>query len=87
MTHQNDPERATRTGMRTTPTGSNVAMILGLAALVVVGAFLLWPRSEPRDALTQNKQIERPTMAPTTATPPATAPAPTTTSPEKAPAQ
>jgi hypothetical protein len=87
MTQQNDPDRAPRPGLRTTSTGSNVAMILGLAALVIVGAFLLWPRSERRDALTQSKQIERPTMAPTTTTPPATTPAPTTTPQEKAPAQ
>jgi hypothetical protein len=86
MTYQNDPDRSRRTGMRDKASGSNIGLMLGLAALILVGVFLLWPRNESQDAVTQNKQTERPTAAPTT-TPPATTPAPTTTPPAKAPAQ
>ncbi len=87
MTYQNDPPtQPRRTGMRDSvrdkASGSNIGMMLGLAALILVGVFFLWPRSESRDTLTQNKQLERPTPAPTT-TPPATTPAPTTTPPAK----
>jgi hypothetical protein len=83
MNHPNDPDRVTRTGMRDTSkaTGSNIAMMLGLAALIVLGAFLLWPTGSTGPSVSENTKVERPV------TPPATTPAPTTTPPAKAPAQ
>jgi hypothetical protein len=62
-------------------TGSNIAMMLGLAALIVLGAFLLWPTGNSGPSVTENTKVDRPI------TPPATTPAPTTTPPAKAPAQ
>jgi hypothetical protein len=56
-------------------------MMLGLAALIVLGAFLLWPTGTSGPSVTENTKVDRPI------TPPATTPAPTTTPPAKAPAQ
>jgi hypothetical protein len=83
LNHPNDPDRATRTGVRdtSTATGSNSAIMLGLAALIDLGAFLLWPTGTSGHSVTENTKVDRPI------TPPATTPPPTTTHPAKAPAQ